>query len=242
MGLRRGRAERLDFAAAVRAAGRAHAVRPLGLVALRALVHAWRFDAVRRPALVATGLGCFSLGDGHSSAADYSCKQSTVVLRHLCVAVKPSLREIEAVYRDRGADFFRFAFARTGDPELARDAVQEGFSRAIRGRSRFRGAGSLEAWIARCVINAARDLVRSRRRERTFAGEPPAEMPEVDTRVRTAVRSLPQRQRDALFLRHYLDFDYAAIADALGVEVGTVSATLHAARQSLGSHLKEARA
>ena len=50
---------------------------------------------------------------------------------------------------------------------------------------------------------------------------------------------LPQRQRDALFLRHYLDFDYAAIAETLGIEIGTVSATLHAARRALARALEE---
>ena len=50
---------------------------------------------------------------------------------------------------------------------------------------------------------------------------------------------LPQRQRDALFLRYYLDFDYRAIAEALDVEVGTISATLHAARSSLMDALQE---
>jgi len=47
------------------------------------------------------------------------------------------LEAIEAVYRTRAADFFRFALAKTGDPERARDAVQEGFARAIRGRATF---------------------------------------------------------------------------------------------------------
>jgi DNA-directed RNA polymerase specialized sigma24 family protein len=68
-----------------------------------------------------------------------------------------SLAAIEAVYRSRGADLFRFALARTGSTEAARDAVQDGFARAIRGRASFRGDGPLEAWSARCVINAARD-------------------------------------------------------------------------------------
>lgn len=57
--------------------------------------------------------------------------------------------------------------------------------------------------------------------------------------LRAAIRELPRRQRDALFLRYYLDFDYAAIAATLGVEVGTVSATLHAARSSLRDSLQE---
>jgi Sigma-70 region 2 len=72
-----------------------------------------------------------------------------------------SLEAIEALYRERAADFFRFALAKTGDPERARDAVQDGFAHAIRSRATFRGTGSLEAWVVRCVINAAHDLNRA---------------------------------------------------------------------------------
>jgi RNA polymerase sigma-70 factor, ECF subfamily len=161
-----------------------------------------------------------------------------------------SLDEIESVYRRRGADFFRLALARTGDAEVAREAVQEGFASAIRGRSTYRGSGSVEAWIARCVINAAQDLVRRRPAADEAAG---VDLPSdggrdermhstegVDDRiVREAVRQLPQRQRDALYLRFYLSFDYAAIAQTLGIEIGTVSATLHAARAALARNLKE---
>jgi RNA polymerase sigma factor (sigma-70 family) len=154
-----------------------------------------------------------------------------------------SLEAIEALYRQRAADFFRFALARTGDPERARDAVQDGFAHAIRSRATFRGTGSLEAWVARCVINAAQDLNRT-------LSQMPAEPDEVAansviesdagaTVVREAVQRLPARQRDALYLRYYLDLDYRTIADVLDVEVGTVSATLHAARNSLRDALQE---
>jgi RNA polymerase sigma factor (sigma-70 family) len=63
---------------------------------------------------------------------------------------------------------------------------------------------------------------------------------DVSATIREAALQLSQRQRDALFLRYYLDFDYHAIAATLGVEVGTVSATLHAARRALGHALEEA--
>ena len=154
-----------------------------------------------------------------------------------------SLEAIEALYRTRAADYFRFALAKTADPERARDAVQDGFAHAIRSRATFRGAGSLEAWVARCVINAAHDLNRA-------VSHAPAEPHDVAadsviesdagaTVVREAVQRLPARQRDALYLRYYLDLDYRAIADVLDVEVGTVSATLHAARNSLRDTLQE---
>jgi RNA polymerase sigma-70 factor (ECF subfamily) len=153
------------------------------------------------------------------------------------------LEEIERVYRSRGQDFFRLAYATVGDVHAARDAVQEGFARAVRGRDSYRRSGALEAWIARCVVNAARDETRRRRPvvEGLEAGELAAvEEPSVDgTVVREAVRRLPQRQRDVLFLRFYLGLDYPAIAEALGVAVGTVSATLHAARAALVQNLQE---
>jgi RNA polymerase sigma factor (sigma-70 family) len=154
------------------------------------------------------------------------------------------LEAIEAVYRTRAADFFRFALAKTGDPERARDAVQEGFARAIRGRATFQGTGPLEAWVARCVLNAALDLNRVFSRIESEPEDVAADSTASDDSgsvIREAVRQLPQRQRDALFLRYYLDFDYRAIAEALDVAVGTISATLHTARNSLMDALQEVR-
>jgi RNA polymerase sigma-70 factor (ECF subfamily) len=151
-----------------------------------------------------------------------------------------TLADIEALYRDRGRDFFRFALARTGSSELAQDAVQEGFARAIKARGAFRGTGSLDAWVARCVINAAHDLVTQRGRlADSRSAVDGLNAPASDGTVRAAIRALPPRQREVLFLRFYLDFDYASIANVLDIEVGTVSATLHAARTTLAQTLKE---
>ena len=155
---------------------------------------------------------------------------------------RASVDAIEAVYVERGADFLRLALARTGNPERARDALQEGFARAIRSRHTFRGFGTLEAWICRCVLNAARDSARAAFLENSFTetANPAVEVPdEPDATIRAAVLRLPQRQRDAVFLRHYLDFDYATIAQTLEIEIGTVSALLHAARRTLARALEE---
>ena len=63
--LRSGSAERLDLAALVRLARRAHVVRALRLLAGRADVDARRLDPVLGAALVSTCLGGFLLGDCH---------------------------------------------------------------------------------------------------------------------------------------------------------------------------------
>jgi RNA polymerase sigma factor (sigma-70 family) len=57
--------------------------------------------------------------------------------------------------------------------------------------------------------------------------------------LRAAIAALPERQRLAVFLRYYADLDYAAIAEALGIERGTVAATLNVAHRKLESSLKE---
>src|SRR4051812_10385848 len=152
----------------------------------------------------------------------------------------PTLQAIEAIYRRRGADYFRFALAKTGNADIAQDAVQEGFARAIRARTTLRESRSLEGWICRCVLNAAIDAAhkQSLPSPLTEAGTED-DRSEIDYTVRAALRALPPRQRDAVFLRFYLGFDYAEIADVLGIKVGTVSATLHAAHASLRRTLTE---
>ena len=152
-----------------------------------------------------------------------------------------SLAQLESLYRDRYDHFARVAAAVTGDGETGRDAVQHAFAIAVRKRRSFRGAGPLEAWLWRIVVNEARRLAREptpapleHAHEAAANGRVPDEFG-----VRAWVASLPPRQRAALFLRYYADLDYRSIAAALGVEVGTVSATLSAAHATLRQALEE---
>jgi RNA polymerase sigma-70 factor, ECF subfamily len=147
------------------------------------------------------------------------------------------LDQIEAVYRTRYPAFVRVATAIVGDRELARDAVHDGFVRAVRHRKRFRG-DSVDGWIWRIVVNAAR---RRRARERKVSIEPPTPHAGFGENgdLRALVAALPEKQRHALFLRYYADLDYRSIAEALGVKPGTVAAHLHAARDTLRSQLEE---
>jgi RNA polymerase sigma factor (sigma-70 family) len=72
--------------------------------------------------------------------------------------------------------------------------------------------------------------------ERRPSGEPTAAragLPE-------AIAALPERQRLVLFLRYYADLEYAAIAETLGIGLGTVGATLNHAHAALRRRLEEA--
>jgi RNA polymerase sigma-70 factor, ECF subfamily len=155
------------------------------------------------------------------------------------------LAELEAIYRRGYSSFLRVCVGIVGDVELAADAVHDGFVGAVRGRERYRGDGTLEAWVWRAVVNAAkrrRGLARRSAAE-ALAADVPAEDGDVGLGdpVREAIAALPERQRLVLFLRYFADLDYRTIAEVVGIETGTVGATLHAAREAIRLTLEEAR-
>ncbi len=153
------------------------------------------------------------------------------------------LAELERLYRSRHARFRRVAFALLRNQEDAREAVQEAFARAVRAQESFRGEGDLEAWVWRTLTNICLDVRRQHARRNGTApieAEPCADEPAApDADVRAAVGLLPERQRLVLFLRYYADLPYEAIGRVLGIERGTVAATLHAAHASLRQAMKE---
>jgi RNA polymerase sigma factor (sigma-70 family) len=160
------------------------------------------------------------------------------------VEKKRLIGELEVLYRARYRQFLRVAAAITGDEPAGHDAVQEGFARALKSARTFRGEGTAEAWVWPIVINAAR-TVRSARSPIPVAPDDLALATENghaasgDADVRAWVAALPERQRLVVFLRYYAGLDYRTIASALGVEVGTVSATLSSAHTALRRSLKE---
>jgi RNA polymerase sigma factor (sigma-70 family) len=148
---------------------------------------------------------------------------------------------IEKLYRDQFPKFVRIADVILGDRERARDAVQEGFANALQASATFRGDGPLDAWVWRCVVNAAR-LAARRREELPFEVERAAPDRELLFGVSPLISSLPERQRLVVFLRYYVGLDYRRIAEAMEIEVGTVSATLASSHASIRKRLKEAEA
>jgi len=96
---------------------------------------------------------------------------------------------------------------------------------------------SLEAWLWRIVVNAARDA-RRRARADVDASNSPL-LGEEPPRAGVPLDVLTERQREIVFLHYYADLDYATIADALEISPGTVGATLTAARRTLRSALEE---
>jgi RNA polymerase sigma factor (sigma-70 family) len=117
--------------------------------------------------------------------------------------------------------------------------VQDAFVGLVRNRRSYRGDGPLEAWAWRAVVNAARNATRRPLVEVGRADDAAYALPERVQELAPLIASLPERQRLVVFLRYYADLDYRSISQALGVEVGTVSATLASAHANLRKRLRK---
>jgi len=148
---------------------------------------------------------------------------------------------IEQVYRERYVGFRNALATVTGDRDSARDAVQEGFARALRSARGFRGDGPIEAWVWKICLRSALELRGGRGSRHASLDDVEAGLvePRADPMLADALRQLPARRRLIVFLRYFADLSYAEIAVACDVSEGTVAATLAQARASLAEHLQE---
>ncbi|MBA3544913.1 MAG: sigma-70 family RNA polymerase sigma factor [Nannocystis sp.] len=137
-------------------------------------------------------------------------------------------------------------------PPGVEDLAQETFLRVFRALPGFDRAGpaKLSTWILTIASNLAIDAMRRRRvlteplddvREPAAPGRSDAESERVRLAevLRRAIDDLSPDHRAAFLLREYHDFEYAEIASALAIDLGTVKSRLSRARAALRRSLEE---
>lgn len=160
---------------------------------------------------------------------------------------RQALLELYERYRGR---LFGFLTRSVGDTALAEDLFQEVWIKVMQKVGSYRpGRASFRAWLFRVAANAAIDRLR---REAVRSG-PELDAPVADgderwiDRVATtepgthrigsgrlfaadlerALKSLPDKQRSALLLRHQQGLSYPEIARALAIREGTAKTLVH---------------
>ncbi|MEX2184922.1 MAG: sigma-70 family RNA polymerase sigma factor [Chloroflexota bacterium] len=124
------------------------------------------------------------------------------------------------------------------DPELARDAVQEGLIRAWRDLPKLRELDRFDAWLHRLTVNSCIDQTRRRRRRPVEVELTPIHAPAMADMsgaladrdlVDGVLRRLDERGRAIVVLHYYLGMPLTEVATTLGIPVGTVKSRLHRA-------------
>jgi len=151
---------------------------------------------------------------------------------------------------------YNVAYRGLGDDERASDATQDAFLRGYRAIETFHG-GSFKAWILRITTNACYDLLRATKRRRTTSiddlveddehsglleddQEPPEDYVQrldLNAAIQAALATHPEDQRAVVILSDIQGLNYAEIAEATMVSLGTVKSRLSRARSKMRDYL-----
>ncbi len=144
--------------------------------------------------------------------------------------------------------------------EDRRDLLQATLMQIVRRLGSFRAESSFSTWLFRVTANEALMLMRSRRRHRArvvegLDWEELATLPSVndneviqvdtgaanrerDSRVRDALKELPEDYRDVVVAHYHLDLGLQEIANKLAITESAVRSRLHRARTRLRTLLE----
>jgi RNA polymerase sigma factor (sigma-70 family) len=160
--------------------------------------------------------------------------------------MRPPSLDFAEFYREVKDDCLLAVVVSTGERDTAQDLVAEAFARAWASWPSVSRHPAPAAWVVRTALNAGVSRWRRRRREvavpdlaliadRPAAGE--AADGSVDPGIMAALLRLPERQRQVVALRLFLDLDTERTARVLEIAPGTVQAHLGRAMASLRGEL-----
>ncbi|MEA3226516.1 MAG: RNA polymerase sigma factor [Planctomycetota bacterium] len=161
---------------------------------------------------------------------------------------RDALRRIYEKYRD---SLLILAIALSHDVSLAEDAVHDVFVAFAQNVASFELTGSLKAYLARCVANRVRDLMRTNRsRAKALSPEQarpvgqslnePSQLIACNEELRllsSALAELPYEQREVIALHIHGQLRFMVIAKSLGISVNTVKGRYRYGIQKLRSIL-----
>lgn len=146
------------------------------------------------------------------------------------------------------------AYARLGNEEQARDAVQDAIVKGAKKINSFRNEAKITTWLTTILINHIRDMHRAKIRSKEEEFDPHAdnfrdqragpdskiERNELENSLMKIVDSLNSDYREIILLRYFSKLKLDEIAKLQKTSSGTVKSRLHQAKKIIKTKLLEA--
>lgn len=190
------------------------------------------FDPVKRPMDMTTeALAAGSLLPGMRSAPEAFSSRAPAA------AAWDASNIVTEIYQAHYNQLVRLAVMLVHDVQTAEEVVQDAFEAMHLAERRLRDSEKALSYLRQTIVNRARSELRHRKVVETHAPKPAPDEQSAEqaaltrierSAVASALRGLPERQREAIVLRYYGGFSEADIAKAMGISKGAVKS--HTAR------------
>ena len=154
------------------------------------------------------------------------------------------------LHREHYRSLVKLASLLIDDRATCEEIVQDAFVSVFRSSARVRDESKLPAYLRSAVLNGSRSHLRKQQVRSRFRVVRPDDAASAEVSVLAsdeqravleALRTLPDRQRDVLVLRYWLDLAEAEIATTLGIGAGTVKTHARRGLESLSKKLEDRR-
>jgi RNA polymerase sigma-70 factor, ECF subfamily len=162
----------------------------------------------------------------------------------------------EMLIRRHHEPLLRFLYRLCGSSHSAEELLQQTWLSALEHLDQYRrsteGGVGFKAWLFRIASNKANDLWRARGRDRAAQAQlrlvVDEELPDASHRMsgseqqdklRRAIDTLPETQKQIVLLRYYSEMKFCEIAEMLGCPLNTALGRMHKAMQKLKKIMEE---
>ena len=154
------------------------------------------------------------------------------------------LNELESIIVREQDMLFRFAYMRVGRRTDAEDIVQDVFLKLFRSSESLSSVRNVKHYLIRSISNACKDFHRRKqdilpleKAEREMVSDDDLKMYEEYLRITVLARTLPQEQREVLYMKCIDGLKFREISDILVIPEATVKSRYRYAIQAIQKQL-----
>jgi RNA polymerase sigma-70 factor (ECF subfamily) len=168
---------------------------------------------------------------------------------------KGKIRAFERLVNKYKKNAYFIALGLVGNSDDAYDLSQEAFVRVYKSINKYNGTSRFFPWFYTILTNLCKNHLKKRdiqrkylnnelARERVSQSRNPELELEKDClkeKLSEEIDKLPYKFKEIIVLKHFRDFSYKEISEALEIPVGSVMSRLYYARKKLKENLKDLR-
>ena len=160
------------------------------------------------------------------------------------------MADMEAIYQQHAQTVYKFLYAQCRDRGLAEELTQETFYQAVRSIDRYDGSCKLSVWLCQIAKHLWYQQLRKQKRETPLpedaaALDTPLPSAEEEVTARQGhldllrlIHSLPDLQREVVYLRAFGGLSFREIGDVLGRSENWARVTFYRSKEKLKGGLE----